>query len=59
MKFSFKYWQAKLLNDKNLLRLIVIGFLARTIMFLVFYPERLFPDSGGFFRLAKKCRLYR
>ena len=55
MKFSFKYWQAKLLNDKNLLRLIVIGFLARTIIFLVFYPEAtVFPDSGGFFRLAKK-----
>ena len=55
MKFSFKYWQAKLLEDKNLLRLIVIGFLARTIIFLIFYPEvTVFPDFGGFFRLAKK-----
>lgn len=55
MKFSFKYWRAKFLEDKNLLCLFLIGILVRAVIFLVFYPEAtVFPDSGGFFQLAKK-----
>ncbi|PNQ73733.1 hypothetical protein C1T31_05205 [Hanstruepera neustonica] len=42
-------------KDKNLLYLLIIGLGIRLLLFLIVYPsESAFPDSGSYFRLAKK-----
>jgi len=42
-------------RDKNLLYLLIIGFAVRLLIFFLIYPsESSFPDSGSYFRLAKK-----
>ncbi len=46
-------------KDKNLLNLLLFGFIIRLALFFGLYPDAsVFPDSGSYFHLAKKMSTF-